>query len=847
MKIKVSFLVTCFILVLHVNVIGADILVYFTDGIQCNATAVGNKIQFTNDSLKILMDSLFISKDSIRPALSNSIQKNMSCIEENSTQRIDASKMYYIRTTPFQSKQEIIDRLNRNPNVLYAEETGSIVPCMVPNDPNYNRQWNMKNTSGIHAEEAWDKYTGNPNNIIAIIDGGVAAHEDFDRKIINSEVGGWGDHGTHVAGIAAARSNNGVGVAGVDWNARILSKRVDVADADGFQSIIDAVDYDTNVVVLNNSYSLVDDDGNPGRYSITLRRAVAYVYKKNRVFVASSGNHQYTHPNVVAYPAGYPNVITVASHRNDRVIAKSSACGEHVDICAPGIGIYSTTTTNTYGYKDGTSMAAPHVTGVVSLLKGYKKNLANDDIDNIIKLSAVKSDSMYGAKWTSAYGYGCLNADSALRFLKHPYCLEQVSTHGGNAISTSNAYMAKFLDVSYFPSGNYMVKCIEVQKRVPIPSNVWNIVGIWGRGAFTMGWRNDNPNFGEGFCEVVNNSNETEITLRTYVYQIWSIAGQYMGYYPTTPENVTFAYTVLGMKTPQIQGPSLFCDTAAYTLKNVPSGATIRWAVTPSTVRKKAATIVRGQGTSQVTLQRGFILNGIKRDTLSRDTSVHIASLAASTNLTRPYSGNGSISAIVTFGGKSYTVRNDFSIPTQNATEKPVVNGAYNSLWYVNISHTLSVRNCDSVPNDKLLWEVHLPGQTTPLIHSGRSVTFTPKSTGTVTVIIANMESCSASNVDTLTYRVINRPSIRFVNPATAASGLDVTVLSVENEQVTAIVPYDGDYTLELWSELYGRVRMVNADEPTTQISLSGLPAGTYFIKLIIDNELVTTKQLIIK
>lgn len=258
-----------------------------------------------------------------------------------------------------------------------------------------------------------------------------------------------------------------------------------------------------------------------------------------------------------------------------------------------------------------------------------------------------------------------------------------------------------------------------------------------------------------------------------------------------------------------LQGPSQFCDTAVYTLENVPSGATIRWVVTPSTVRKKAATIVRGQGTSQVTLRRGFILNGIKRDTLSRDTSIHMASLAASTSLTRPYSGNGSITAIVTFGGKSYTVRNDFSIPTQTATEKPVVNGAYNSLWYVNISHTLSVRNCDSVPNDKLLWEVHLPGQTTPLIHSGRSVTFTPKSTGTVTVIIANMESCSASNVDTLTYRVINRPSIRFVNPATAASSLDVTVSSVENEQVTAVVPYDGDYTLELWSELYGRVRMV--------------------------------------
>lgn len=295
-----------------------------------------------------------------------------------------------------------------------------------------------------------------------------------------------------------------------------------------------------------------------------------------------------------------------------------------------------------------------------------------------------------------------------------------------------------------------------------------------------------------------------------------------------------------------LQGPSLFCDTAVYSLENVPSGATVQWIVTPTTRVKKAATIVRGQGTSQVTLKRGFTLGGIKADTLVRDTSIRVASLAA-VNLRRPYSGNGSITAIVTFGGESYSVSADFTIPSQTATEKPVVNGAYNSLWYVNISHTLSVRNCDSVPNDKLLWEVHLPGQSTPLTQTGRSVTFTPKSTGTVTVIIANMESCSASNVDTLTYRVIDRPSIRFVNPATAASSLDVAVSSTEDEQVTTVVPYDGEYTLELWSELLGCVRRVEANEPTTQISLSGLPTGIYFIKLIINDELVTTKQLIVR
>jgi subtilisin family serine protease len=843
---KIRFIIMGALSLLHVNAIKADILVYFVDGIQCNKTINGNEIQFTSESLKTLMDSLSISTDSVKP-LANIIQKKAYISGEKITQQPDISNGFYISITAKQCKykQKILDRLNQDHNILYAEETGSIVPCVVPNDPYYNRQWGMTNASGIFAENAWDKYKGNPNNIIAIIDGGVSDHVDFGNKVINCGIGTWGEHGTHVAGIAAAQSNNGIGVSGIDWNARILSKRVDSTYDSGFQSVIDAVDYDSNVVVLNNSYSLTNEDGSPGRYSITLRRAVAYAYKKNRVFVAAAGNHQLSHPNVVSYPAGYPNVLVVASCNNQHVIATSSSCGEHVDICAPGVGIYSTISTNSYTYKSGTSMAAPHVSGVASLLKGYNRNLSNDDIENIIKLSALKCDSMNGTTWTPAYGYGCLNADSALTFLSDPYSLEQLSTHGGNVINTSDTYHAKFIDAPNIQNGNYLVKRIEVQKEIPISNNIWNIVGIWGRGVFTTGWRNENPNYGEGYCEVINNS-ETEITLRTYVYQVWSLAGQYLGYYPTTPDNVTFAYTILGMKTPQIQGPSLFCDTAVYSLENVPSGATVQWIVTPTTRVKKAATIVRGQGTSQVTLKRGFTLGGIKADTLVRDTSIRVASLAA-VNLRRPYSGNGSITAIVTFGGESYSVSADFTIPSQTATEKPVVNGANNSLWYVNVSHTLSVRNCDSVPNDKLLWEVHLPGQSTPLTQTGRSVTFTPKSTGTVTVIIANMESCSASNVDTLTYRVIDRPSIRFVNPATAASSLDVVVSSVGDEQITTIIPYDGDYTLELWSELLGCVCRVEANEPTTQISLSGLPTGIYFIKLIINDELVTTKQLIVR
>ena len=395
--------------------------------------------------------------------------------------------------------------------------------------------------------------------------------------------------------------------------------------------------------------------------------------------------------------------------------------------------------------------------------------------------------------------------------------------------------------------------CTAIANQCPVVIGIYVTSSFYSMWASDGIWRNNTRTNDDDyhFCCIVGYDNTNRMFK---VQNSWGSTGGDGGFFWVTYDLVSGgvfneAYVLYDLNPAvdiSLQGPSLFCDTAVYSLENVPSGATVQWIVTPTTRVKKAATIVRGQGTSQVTLKRGFTLGGIKADTLVRDTSIRVASLAA-VNLRRPYSGNGSITAIVTFGGESYSVSADFTIPSQTATEKPVVNGANNSLWYVNVSHTLSVRNCDSVPNDKLLWEVHLPGQSTPLTQTGRSVTFTPKSTGTVTVIIANMESCSASNVDTLTYRVIDRPSIRFVNPATAASSLDVVVSSVGDEQITTIIPYDGDYTLELWSELLGCVCRVEANEPTTQISLSGLPTGIYFIKLIIDGELVTTKQLIVR
>lgn len=442
---KGLFLLVCFVCILFLNVsLHANsengILVYFVDGVHSESTLVKGKtvrkVKITNSSIRNALGIIAISEDSVKPALPQFNRANTLRIlsDGREVRQADMSRLYKINLEKGKDMNKIIEHLRTLPEVLYAEPDGISAPCIAPNDTHYYlHQWNMNNPvypgHDIHAEAAWDIYTGNPNNIIAIIDGGVAiSHPDLNDKLAGGDTGtgsgNWESHGTHIAGIAAAESNNGQGVAGVDWNARIHPQRVDLGgDAETYQAIVDAVNYSSNVHVLNNSYSLLYGDKTPGRYSTTVRLAVAYAYKNNRVFVAAMGNHQDSLPNLTVYPAGYDNVIAVGStHANDQ-IRSSSGQGTHIDICAPGVGIYSTLSGNTYGYMGGTSMASPHVAGLASLLKGYNTNLANDDIENIIRLSADKTPGMIGQDYTVAYGYGRINAGRALSYLTSPCTL----------------------------------------------------------------------------------------------------------------------------------------------------------------------------------------------------------------------------------------------------------------------------------------------------------------------------------------------------------------------------------------------------------------------------------------
>lgn len=496
------------------------------------------------------------------------------------------------------------------PEVLFVEANGTYTESLIPNDPSYQYQWYLNNQAypghDIHAQSAWDIFTGNPSSIIAIIDDGVdITQTDLSAKITGGDNTFFVEHdgslllshGTAVAGAAAASTNNGTSIAGVDWNARILPEDTHdynicfclnfITKPHGWNLLtkktLAAIDFNSNVWTLNHSYEL--SKGFLGtNYSVPLGEAFAYAAKNNRVSCVASGNDNSS--STYIYPANYGSeLIDVGATDQLDHRTSFSNYGANLDVVAPGLGIEALNYTN-FGSLvsvNGTSLSSPIVAGIASLLKGYNTNLYNDDIEQLIKLSA---DDQGVAGRDDLYGYGRVNASTALKYLNSPYQLTHLTSNGGTNYSSSDAFLI-MLGTLGVSDGVFHVKKIEVRKTVTLPNNYCSITDVWGTGLKTTGWH-DNVGYcyGDGFCEVVPGSQTaTQVTLRTYVYQLYTSGGLLGGYYPRSPQNVTFAYTVLGIPAPTgISGDDIFCTpiSNSYSLPNLPTGASVIWSIAPS-------------------------------------------------------------------------------------------------------------------------------------------------------------------------------------------------------------------------------------------------------------------------
>jgi type VII secretion-associated serine protease mycosin len=323
----------------------------------------------------------------------------------------------YLVGVPEGEEMALAEQFGRHPAVAYAEPDYIYEALGVPNDPSYaTDQWNLPQ---VNAPAAWDITTGLSEFIIAVIDTGVdLSHPDLAGKIVagydfaNSDAVPQDDygHGTHVAGIAAAITDNAVGVAGIAWGARIMP--IKVLDSSGYgytshiaQGIQWAADHGAQIINLSLGGS------SP---SSTLEDAVNYAYDRGLLIAAAAGN-AYLWGNAASYPAAYPHVVAVAATNDTDEHARYSTEGYYVDIAAPGGDPDSSSDANprhwimstlwragsTYGPAAGTSMASPHVAGLAALVWSRHMNWTNDEVEWVIESSAVDRgdpdrDDVYG-------------------------------------------------------------------------------------------------------------------------------------------------------------------------------------------------------------------------------------------------------------------------------------------------------------------------------------------------------------------------------------------------------------------------------------------------------------------
>ncbi|MDP3667559.1 MAG: S8 family serine peptidase [Sediminibacterium sp.] len=665
-----------------------QVLVYFQSGVQRNAPA-NTTATISSANILNLLNTYGIPASNVVPSFPAFNESDTVSYEIGEESRqMNRAKVFTITIVDPSTKDNFINSLNVMSEVVYAETNGEITANVIPVDGRFPQQWGLRNTivpgADIHATQAWDIFTGNPNAIIAVIDDGVdATHNDVNVKILGGDNGflitqdGLGrpiSHGSHIAGIAAAISNNAGnnGVAGVDWQARIHPKNIYNGLGDPYitQKIIDAVNFSPNVWTLTNSWSMNKQNGTEGRYSRTVRSAFAHAYRNNRVSCVGMGNHHTgllpTADDVMGYPAGFSSgIIAVGASDINDTVAVFSARGSHIDVSAPGVGIWSTNYNNDYIDLSGTSMATPYVAGLASLLKGFNTNLANDDIEQIIRLTADDVNAINNLPgFDNQMGAGRINAHRALQSLQAPNTLQQLSTTGGTVFSTTSNLIRTFLGVPHFGDGVYFgMERIEVRKDIIFPS-MCKIVGVWGRGVGTTGYGEQYGTcYGEGICEVVPGTlTNTGCTLRTYVYFFAST------YFPTNPGNVVFQYTILGVPGPsQINGDNSVCGISNnYTVLNLPSGTSVNWQATPNQIVTIDAPYATQ--TKLISYANGIITLTANISGISCNVSISKPNIIVTgpPTITCQTIGNGSCNQQITLCPSQLNTWQYFSIPNYN-------------------------------------------------------------------------------------------------------------------------------------------------------------------------------------
>jgi len=418
-------------------------------------------------------------------AAENAIQAALSAAGAREIGRVPQIGVRVLQV-PEQAEARVIAALSSNPNFEFAEPDYIANIILTPNDPYYAAyQWHLPK---IGAPVAWDTTTGSPGVTIAVVDSGVQAnHPDLAGRVLagydfaNNDADPADDngHGTAVAGVAAAKGNDGVGTAGAAWNVAILPVKTMTSTGSGsYSAIANGITYsaDRGAKIINRSLGGT-------QASSTLQNAVSYAWNKGSALIAAAGNNG---TSTTVYPAAYPNVVAVSATTSADTLASFSSYGSFVDLSAPGQDITTSWINGGFVTISGTSFASPLTAGVAALALSRNPALSNAQLSSLL---TANTDDLGAAGYDTFFGAGRLNAAKVVAAAAMVIDTTAPVTAVTNPRNGTSIARVKTVDVTVASSDNIGVTKAElyINGRLTASSSSGNFTFNWNTSKLSRG------------------------------------------------------------------------------------------------------------------------------------------------------------------------------------------------------------------------------------------------------------------------------------------------------------------------------------------------------------------------